>query len=143
MMNYLYHEQMFYDNEDDVVASSKDNLYSPDEGFVKGTIYKTLYKPYKNYQPGKINVSNEKERLMNAVQMYAFALNDINLYLAVYPKDTDALKVRKEYLDKYNRAKEEYQSKYPAFCLDYDFDVNKSFNISVDNFPWDNGVTFR
>jgi len=134
---------MNYYNMYDQYSNNDINLFTPDEAFKKGTIFKKLYKQYKNYQPGKINIDNEKDRLMNAVQMYALALNDINLYLAVYPNDKDALKIRKEYLDKYNMAKEEYQKKYPAFCIDYDFDINKSFDIATTNFPWDNRVSFK
>ena len=80
---------------------------------------------------------------MRAVQMYALALNDINLYLAVFPSDKEALKIRKEYYDKYKVVKDEYQDKYPAFSLDYDFSEKLPFSFSTDDFPWNREVSYK
>ncbi len=154
MFSFYNHEHLFSDimkeQKTDVNnkiinngESKKDNLFTPDEAFYKGTIFKTLYQPYKTYQPSKVVTSNEKERMMNAVQMYALCLNDINLYLAVYPNDLEAMKVRKEYLDKYEMAKNDFERKYQAICVDYNYDINKPYNISVTDFPWESKVNYR
>lgn len=135
MYNFIYHEKEIHDNNNDLIKSKK-NLFTPNEAFLKGTIFKNIYEPYKNYQSGVIEVKNEQEKLMTAVQMYDVALNDIDLYLVVYPNDLDALQIRREYYEKYSRAKDEYLSKYPSFTLDYNFSTIKPFSFSLDSFPW-------
>lgn len=138
MYNYVNQEAFLIKNEkkDDAISKIKKNLFTPDVAFSNGTIFKCLYEPYKNFVPSKPTASNEKDRALLAVQMYGAALHDINLYLDVFPNDLEALKIRKEYYEKYKRAKEEYEEKYSPYCLLSDFSENKPFGFSTENFPW-------
>ncbi len=138
MYNYINHDAFMIKNEknDDAISQIKKNLFTPDVGFTNGTIFRTLYEPYKNYQPVKPTSLNEKDRALLAVQMYGAALHDMNLYLDVYPDDKEALKIRKEYYEKYKHAKDEYEDKYSPYCLYSDFSTTKSFGFSTENFPW-------
>ena len=113
------------------------NVYSPYEGFIKGTLFKTLYKPYKNYQPSLENISDEKEKAMLNVQMYYSGFHDLNLYLELYPNDKEALKLREEYFDKYNKAKKDYDSKYSPYSLDSSFNLSQGFTYSKTPFQWE------
>ena len=48
------------------------NLFPLDEGFWKGTIYRGIYKPYKNYVPQAIMPANEKAAMMMEINKNFF-----------------------------------------------------------------------
>lgn len=84
------------------------SLFSADEGFLRGNMFKNLYDEYKNYTPYKIDFCNEKEKLLFNVQKYDFALNDLSLYLDLHPENEYVFNVFKDYIREYEKAKNEY-----------------------------------
>ncbi len=109
-----------------VLDDEKMNVYDASEGFTKGTMFKALYDPYKNYLPKQPTSMTEKGRLMLDVQMYCAAAHDFALYLDVFPNDRNVIKLRNEYLEKYKNALKNYQSKYGAITTS-----------SITSWPWE------
>ena len=135
MYSYNYYDRNIINNINGNM--NKLNVYSPYEGFINGTLFKTLYKPYKNYKPSLENINGDKEKAMLSVQMYFAGLHDLNLYLELYPNDSEALKLREEYYDKYHQAKKEYDSRFSPFSLDSSFNLQKGFTYSKTPFQWE------
>lgn len=110
------------------------NLFNPTDGFIKGNMFKDLYNSYKNYKPTNLNPKNEKEAMLWSFLQYKFALHDLNLYLDVYPTDTNVLNSYKQYLNIMNETMNEYEKKYgPLTCSSiYSFGNDWKW----DNSPW-------
>lgn len=116
----------------DCVFERKDNgFYNENEGFVKGNTQKSLYNPYRNYNPSMPTVNNDKERLMLEIQKYGFYLIDLGLYLDVNPTDREALKLFNENRIKYLRLVEEFnKSYYPLMFVD---------SNNINTYKWSEG----
>lgn len=110
--------------------------YDPMVGFERGNLFDTLYTPYKNYRPIKINPANEKEYLMYQIQVYSFALNELGLYLDNFPNDATMIKLRNEYLKAYNESYIQYENKYGALSLGSPT-LNKTPWQWDSAFPWE------
>ena len=39
-------------------------LFNPNEGFIKGNLFSNLYSEYKNYKPQNLNPRNEQEKML-------------------------------------------------------------------------------
>ena len=127
-----YYNYMEYRN---VLDKSKMDLYDANEAFTKGTIFKTLYKPYRNYLPKEPMSMTEKGKGMLEIQMYNAASHDLGLYLDVFPNDVNVLRLRNEYLEKYNRALKAYQDKYGAIeCKE---SKKVPYSWSTTSWPWE------
>ena len=63
------------------------------DGLSKGNMDATLYDPFGNYVPRKLDENNP----LNLLRAYQFALIDLQLYLDTHPNDV----VTKELFDKY------------------------------------------
>lgn len=115
------------------------NLFSVDEGFKKGTMFKGLYRPYKNLEPRIIEPNTEKEKLLFDVNKYYFALLEMQLYLDNFPDDHEALKKFNEFRSEYVRAKESFESKFESLDISSNY-LNKSpWNWANSSFPWIGG----
>ena len=112
------------------------NYNNPDIGFERGNLFDNLYLPYKNYKIDKINPKNEKEYLMYIVQVYDFAINDLGLYLDNYPNDSEKINLRNTYLLEYQKAYDNYESKYGPLDLTSNY-LNKTPWCWVSSFPWE------
>ena len=119
----------------DVDFSRTVNVVSPMEGFLRGNMFKDEYEPYKNLTYFKLNPSNDKERLFYQVMAYSFAINDLNLYLDLYPNDMSAYALFKEYVKEKNRLEERYSESYgPMTVTQTQGDKFKWIN---NPWPWD------
>lgn len=117
--------------------SKVDTFFNPSEGFLKGNMQSNIYKPYKLVNPSLPPVSNERDRLMLDIQMYSFAMWDLNLYLNIHPTDRNVMSLFDNYRNSYRRAVNEYESKYGPLHLE---DVNTSSGFWEWNkspFPWE------
>lgn len=113
------------------------NLHSYEEGFNKGNLFKKIYSKYKNHVY-KLKVNNKKDDLLYKLQMYNFALKDLNLYLDVHPNDESMIKEFQNVRRKYNEVKEKYESAYGPLvaCDDEGIDT---FRWTQNPWPWDKG----
>ena len=124
-------------NIDSINFNREDKLYSPLEGFNKGNMFKNLYSKYKNHVY-KLKVSSKRDELLYQIQMYMFAMKDINLYLDLHPDDSMMLKKYYDYRNKYNELKKKYENEYSPLCTNNV--MNSSKWTWIDNpWPWDKG----
>lgn len=126
-----------YDIENVIFNRHKDTTIDPIEGFNRGNMFENLYSPYKNYVY-KLKVNNKKDELLYKIQIYYFAMIDLNLYLDLHPTETEALRNYQEYKKELERLKEEYGRLYGPLTID---DVNSKTKWTwIDNpWPWDKG----
>lgn len=114
-----------------------DKLFNAEEGFNKGNMFEGIYDKYKNYSY-KLRVNNKKDELLYKIQMYSFAVKDLNLYLDLHPTETRALKLFNEYNKELERLKKEYNTMYSPLCVS-DVDSNNKWTWINNPWPWDKG----
>lgn len=124
-------------NIDSINFNRDNNLYSPMEGFNKGNMFKNLYSKYKNHVY-KLRVNSKKDELLYNIQMYSFALKDMNLYLDIYPDDKNILNNFHNYRKKYEVLKKQYESEYGPLCMSNTLNTEKWTWIK-NPWPWDKG----
>lgn len=124
-------------NVDNINFRKDDSLYNVDEGFNKGNMFKNLYSKYKNYTYN-LKVNNAKDELLYKIQMYTFALKDLNLYLDVYPEDKNMLKIFQDYKNKLKEYKNRYINEYGPLHSNNVNSLNKWTWIN-NPWPWDKG----
>ncbi len=113
----------------------RNNLYSPEEGLQRGNLFPDLYKPYKNYSMLKVVPKNEKETLLLKIYALDFAINDLNLYLDIYPQEQKKYLLFKDYVKESEKLKKEYETKFGPLCLT---DVNSMQYVWYKNpWPWE------
>ncbi|MBQ3021447.1 MAG: spore coat protein CotJB [Bacilli bacterium] len=123
-------------NNYDKFYEKRDNL-NLENGFYLGNIYSDLYKPYKNYKPKKINAYSEQQKMLLKLQELDFIINDLNLYLDIYPNDMKCFEIFKKFTKEYDSLKQNYYDKYQVLELCKD---NKNKYTWLDNpWPWDGG----
>lgn len=110
-------------------------LYSTEDGFIKGNMFKELYKPYKNYNPRKFNAKTEREALLYKIMAYEFAFDDISLYLDLYPDDKEMLEMFKKNVEEYKKIKKEYASKFGPITIDQS--KYNEYKWIENPWPWD------
>ncbi len=127
---------MFFDENNITFRTSNNTLFSYEEGFNKGNLFKNIYSKYKNHVY-KLKVNNKKDELLYKLQMYYFSLKDLNLYLDVHPTDESMVNEYMNVKDKFNEAKEEYEREYGVLSAEC---VNTDNWSWINNpWPWDKG----
>lgn len=109
---------------------------NPSVGFERGNLFDNLYEQYKNYKPVDLQPKTDKEYLMYQMQMYSFALNDLNLYLDINPNDISMINLRSKYLKEFQEAFNQYENKYNAVGVNSTV-LNKSPWGWDSSFPWE------
>ena len=77
--------------------------------------------------------NNSKERLMNQIQAYCFAVYDALLYLDAYPDSKEALCYYNKYKNLEQRAVQEYEQKYGPITMPTDA---SSWEWTNGPWPW-------
>lgn len=93
-------------------TSNKLDLYSVDEGFVKGNLFRNLYQGYQGYEPKIEAPMNLEQAMMHEIQKYAFAAHDLNLYLDNNPDDRRAIELYNQYQMKVQEAINNYENQF-------------------------------
>lgn len=144
-MNYYYDYGFSMENNNMDKMNSFNNNFNnsfknanPSVGFERGNLFDNLYEQYKNYRPVDLNPKNEKEYMMYQVQMYEFALNDLNLYLDVNPNDSEMIKLRNKFQKEFEEAYKNYEKKFGALTANSDV-LDKTPWGWVSKFPWEVG----
>ena len=107
------------------------------EGFNKGNMFKNIYLKYKNHIY-KLRVNSKKDELLYNIQMYSFAMKDMNLYLDIHPDDKNILNNFHDYRKKYEVLKKQYESEYGPLCMSNTINTEKWTWVS-NPWPWDKG----
>lgn len=112
-------------------------LYDLEDALKYGNAFPNLYKPYKNYKPSSLKANNSRERALLEIQMLEFSLTDLNLYLDLNPKDSNAYQVFKDYAKECKKKKEEYTRNFGPLTLS---DITDDYEWSKGVWPWEEGV---
>ena len=127
---YQYERQALSDNLE---------LYSRNEGYTKGNMFRGTYIPYKNYQPQTLSSTNEQEALFLKMSESDFAAHDLNLYLDLHPQDGNALNLFNQYRMDTNRYMMEYENKFGPINISSDTLTQSPFMWEAKVFPWNEG----
>lgn len=118
-----------------IMENPKPDVDNLSEGFYKGNMFEELYDSYKNYCPKEIKTNNEREALLLRIMMLDFAINDLNLYLAINPKDSKVYDLFLKYSNSYQKYVEEYESKYEVLELTHD--TFGKYTWGNNPWPWE------
>ena len=80
--------------------------------------------------------SCDKEKLMQQIMEYKFAITDISLFLDTHPCDEKAILLHNEYVSEFQKLKEKYESEYGPLSIETE---TKSWQWIDDKWPWENG----
>lgn len=80
-----------------------------------------------------MSCNNSREKLMNEIQAYSFAVYDTLLYLDAYPDCKEALEFYNKNLRLMARAKAEYEQKYGPITMPID---GSCWQWTNDPWPW-------
>ena len=130
--DYLYNDNNI--NINNINFYRNNELFSIEEGFNKGNIFKNIYSKYKNHVY-KLKTTNQKDESLYKLQMYAFTLKDLNLYLDLHPTDQSVI-------DKYLQVKklyEEEKKKYNGLISSIDTTNSDEWTWINNPWPWDKG----
>ena len=114
-----------------MMPSANSELLEPKEALLKGNMFKNLYIPYKNYKPVELKEKSDREKKLNEIRSYGFAMKELNLYLDINPNN-------KEYINLYN----EYRKIKENLCNQYEkmygpLDLT-SKELDKNNWVWNN-----
>jgi len=110
-------------------------VLSPKEGLTIGNLFFDLYRPYKNYKPRELTAHSEKDKLVLKMQELGFAINDLCLYLTMYPDDKKCYDYYKECIIEYGEVRKEYVEKYGP--LGVSEDLKGSYEWYQGPWPWE------
>ena len=80
------------------------------------------------------NSNMTQEELMNKVQSYAFAINDLILYLDTHPTCEKALALHNEYANEYKKCYDAYERKYGPLSI---YCPCESYRWISSPWPWE------
>ena len=145
--NNNYFEVNDYDNKvlyndfdikiDSINFNRNNKLFSVEEGYNKGNMFENLYSKYKNYVY-KLKTNNKQDNLLYNIQMYNFALKDLNLYLDVNPTDQSILMEYQKIRRKLEELKNKYENEYGVLCAE-EVTNEDVFTWISNPWPWDKG----
>ena len=121
--------------EKDMYTKEAPETFDLEEGFVKGNMFKNLYDEYKDYKPYTIKVKTERESMLVKLMMLDFAINDLNLYLEIYPDDKECYQLFTKYCLAYEKLLHEYEKKYQV--LDVNHDTFGKYTWFKNPWPWE------
>ena len=114
-----------------MMPTANNELLEPKEALEKGNMFKNLYVPYKNYKPVKLEAKTERQRKLNEIRSYAFAMKELNLYLDVNPNNASYINLFNEYRKIKEKLVEQYEKMYGPLTLN-------SSALEQNNWVWNN-----
>ena len=98
--------------------------YEPRTAMVRGTLYPGLDLPFM----GMVNQNNLPVTPLSEVQVLAFAVQELALYLDTHPEDTEALELYRQYQQLYQKVSQAYErEKRP---------LNHAAPVQGDTYAW-------
>ena len=79
--------------------------YEPRKAMVRGTLYPGLDLPFM----GMVNQNNLPVTPLSEVQVLAFSVQELALYLDTHPEDTEALELYRQYQQLYQKVSQAYE----------------------------------
>lgn len=123
----FFDDILFMNNKDDNVR-----LFSVEDGFMYGNMFKDEYDMYKNYPIARLESKNDKGKLLLKIYEYDFALNDLSLYLDLHPNDMKMYELFKKYTEESRKYTDMYEKAYGPLELD----CSPYSNYMWEDGPW-------
>lgn len=130
----VFNKTFLQPNNQEVIANQ--NLAEAYEGFLRGNLFNNLYEQYKNYRPAKLIPNNEQAELLLNVDQLTFAAHELNLYLDIYPNDTNMIKLFNKYQEMAIEAIKRYENKYGPLTLSTPSNPD-TFSWQAYSWPWE------
>lgn len=86
------------------------------------------------------NNCNDRERLLNWINIVSFSLIDISLFLDTHPCDKEALEHFEHFSDLRKQAMKEYSENYGPLTLD-NVTNYKKWDWALQPWPWEGGMS--
>lgn len=134
--NDLMQDLNYQNNMQGNSKNQNSNLVSAEEGFKRGNLFKNLYDEYKNYKPRKLVANSEREDLLMQIEENNFAMIELQLYLDIYPNDSNALSLFNKYLNMKKDLVNIYEEKYGPLTIDSDVQ-KRSWLWIKSPWPWE------
>ena len=140
---YFDENNNYFDDYNNTIQININNirgneLFTTEEGFNKGNIFKNIYSKYKNHVY-KLKTNNQKDDLLYKVQMYTFTLKDLGLYLDTHPTDESILMEYQKVRRNLENAKKKYEDNYGVLSSN-DVTSDNKWTWINNPWPWDKGV---
>lgn len=111
--------------------SSNPSTYDARKGIVRGTLFPGLDLPFM----GMINQRELPVTPLTELQVLAFAINELGLYLDTHRDDTEALQMYRTYQKLYTEGKEKYEKEYGP--LNHMSVAGDKYRWLDDPWPWE------
>ena len=108
------------------------DLTDPKTAFLRGNLFNSLYDPYQNYKYRDLKPKNNREELLYNIQKHIFVLTELDLYLDIYPFDSNILNTYNKILNDKKRLCDTYEQNFGPLTLE-------GLNISDNNWNWVKG----
>ncbi len=106
--------------------------YEARKALIRGTLFPGLDLPFM----GMVNQQEKPVTPKTELQVMAFAIQELALYLDTHPEDTEALELYRAYQKMYHDGAKEYSEKYGP--LTHTHAVNSAkYNWLKDPWPWE------
>lgn len=126
---------MLFEFETNIYDNPRSKVYDLEEGFKKGNMFPDLYDEYKNYKPLPLKAKNEREALLLKIFELDFAINDLNLHLAINPDDKEIYQLFTKYCLIYDKCLKEYEKRYQVLELTHD--TFGKYTWGSNPWPWE------
>ena len=131
MNNYNYYDYLYRNN------MNSQNLYNPQEGFLKGNMFSNLYSEYKSYKPQKLVFKNEQEKMLYELDSISFAAHELNLYLDLHKDDQSMVTLFNDYRRKLEELTKSYEEKYGPLTVNSNVMEDKASSWVNTPWPWE------
>lgn len=131
MNNYNYYDYLYRNN------MNSQNLYNPQEGFLKGNMFSNLYSEYKSYKPQKLVFKNEQEKMLYELDSISFAAHELNLYLDLHKDDQSMVTLFNDYRRKLEELTKSYEEKYGPLTVNSNVMEDKASSWINTPWPWE------
>lgn len=128
----MYFDDFSFDKNTDIFLGKAIDIN--DDGYIYGNMFKSEYKPYKNYSVYRLNPSTEEEALKLKIMEEQFIVTDLGLYLDLHKNDNDVYEYFKKHEKMLNAYIDEYQNKYSSICLNA---VKDNYDWTYSPWPWE------
>lgn len=105
--------------------------YEAAKGMVRGTLFPGLDLPFM----GMVNQKEQPVTPLTQLQVMAFALHELALYLDTHREDQEALEVYRTYQAAYHKAVMEYSQKYGP--MNHGIPTEGPYRWLDDPWPWE------
>ncbi len=111
-----------------------EGIVEPSLGLARGSVFTNLYIPYKFDPKMILTGKNDRQKLLAAIDVYGFLINDLTLFLDTHPtcpKVINSLNIAK---NEYQKLKKYYEANYGILTI---CDIGKSTTHIEGPWPWE------